>query len=363
MRMMKNGWIVLSCLCLLLSCVRYEDFDLEVLPDRMVLNALASPDGVRAHISKSMMLTDENLDYILTGAVANVFVNNHFVGVMEANDEPYDSLHAAGQFRLDYPLQVGDRIRIEASAENFDPVSSETRIPLECRIERVDTMVWKDDFSLYDRSDTLNLRAYVTLGEVRQDTACYYRLLVNRKMRLEKDGAVWVINSLNDGIVLGTSDGLYFNTSYSRYPLLVDYEDLVFQMFDSNPALQAVNGSYGLGSFSSTSLPEDRTVRFSFSPIYYSYRDDSLSFDVDFEIYLLSISDEYYRYMQLLRDYSVQLGSVDFGSLLESAASYTNVNNGFGLVGAYQMDSVVFRMPLDTVCPKVVNDIINIYGW
>ena len=34
----------------------------------------------------------------------------------------------------------------------------------------------------------------------------------------------------------------------------------------------------------------------------------------------------------------------------------------FGVVGAYQMDSVVFRMPLDTVCPKVVNDIINIYG-
>lgn len=336
---------------------------MEVLPDRIVLNALASPDGIRAHLSKSMMLTDENPDYVLTGAEANVFVNNRFVGVLEVNDEPDDSLHAVGQFRLDYPLRVDDRIRIEASAAGYDPVSSETRIPFACRIERVDTMMWEDDYSLYDRSDTLNIRAYVTLGEVRQDTACYYRLLVNRRMRLEKDGVTRVFNSLNDGIGLGTSDGVYYYTSYSRYPLLVDYEDLVFQMFDSNPALQAVNGSYGLGSFASTSLPENRTVRFSFSPIYYSYRDDSLSFDVDFEIYLLSISDEYYRYLQLLRDYSVQLGSVDFGSLLESAASYTNVNNGFGLVGAYQMDSVAFRMPLDTVCPKVVNDIINIYGW
>lgn len=358
--MMKYGWIVLSCLCLF-SCVRYEVIELEELPDRIVLNALASPEGIRANISKSVMLTDKDPDYRLTGAEANVFVNNAFVGSMRADDDLNDSVHVAGQFRLDYPLRKDDRIRIEASAAGYEPVSGETRIPFECRIERVDTSMLVASASLWMEQDTFGIRAYVTLGEVRRDTACYYRLLVNRKMRIEKNGEVWDINSLSDENIryYDFSSG---SMSYSLYPLLVDYEDPVFQMTGDNPALQEVNGTYGLGTFSSLSLPDDRKVRLSFSPAYYSYRNDTLSFDVDYEIYLLAISEDYYHYLQLLRDYSVRLGTLDFGTLLEASANYTNVNNGFGLVGAYQMDSLTIHMPCDSVYPKIIDKIFNPYS-
>lgn len=359
--MMKYGWIVLSCLCLF-SCVRYEVIELEELPDRIVLNALASPEGIRAHISKSVMLTDKDPDYLLTGADANVFVNNVYVGALQADDDPNDSVHVAGQFRLDYPLQMDDRIRIEASAAGYDPVSSETRIPFECRIERVDTELIVTNASSWVNQDTLGMRAYVTLGEVRRDTACYYRLLVNRKIRLETNGRVWDFNSLKEEDVF-FYDSTWGAVSYSFYPLLVDYEDPVFQMVGDNPALQEVNGTYGLGTFSSLSLPEDRKVRLSFSPVYSSYQNDTLSFNVDFEIYLLAISDSYYHYLQLLRDYSVRLGTLDFGSLLEASASYTNVNNGFGLVGAYQMDSLTIHMPCDSVYPQIIDRIMNGYSW
>lgn len=361
--MMKYGWIVLSCLCLLISCARYEKIELEELPDRIVLNALASPEGIRAHISKSVMLTDKDPDYLLTGAEASVFVNNAFVGNLRADDDPDDSIHVAGQFRLDYPLQVDDQIRIEASAAGYEPVSSETRIPFECRIERVDTSMIVGSAPIWWlEQDTFGIRAYVTLGEVRRDTACYYRLFVNRKMRLETNGRVWDFSSLDDKNILdsGSSSG---SVSYSYYPLSVDYEDPVFQMVGYNPALQEVNGTYGLGTFSSLSLPEDRKVRLSFSPAQFSYQNDTLSFDVDFEIYLLAISDDYYHYMQLLRDYAVQLGTLDFGSLLEASANFTNVNNGFGLVGAYQMDSLTIHMPYDSVYPKVIDSIMNGYSW
>lgn len=359
--MMKYGWIVLSCLCLF-SCVRYEVIELEELPDRIVLNALASPEGIRAHISKSVMLTDKDPDYFLTGADANVFVNNVYVGALRADDDPNDSVHVAGQFRLDYPLQMDDRIRIEASAAGYESVSSETRIPFECRIERVDTaLIVSSAPSLMER-DTFGMRAYVTLGEVRRDTACYYRLLVNRRMRLEMNGRVWDLNSLNEEDIL-FYDFTSGTVSYSFYPLLVDYEDAVFQMVGDNPALQEVNGTYGLGTFSGLSLPEDRKVRLSFLPVYSSYQNDTLSFDVDFEIYLLAISDSYYHYLQLLRDYTVQLGTLDFGSLLEASSNYTNVNNGFGLVGAYQMDSLTIHMPCDSVYPQIIDRIMNGYGW
>ena len=84
---------------------------------------------------------------------------------------------------------------------------------------------------------------------------------------------------------------------------------------------------------------------------------------MDFEIYLLAISDSYYHYLQLLRDYTVQLGTLDFGSLLEASSNYTNVNNGFGLVGAYQMDSLTIHMPCDSVYPQIIDRIMNGYGW
>ena len=253
-------------------------------------------------------------------------------------------------------------MRIEASAAGYESVSSETRIPFECRIERVDTALIVSSAPSWMERDTFGMRAYVTLGEVRRDTACYYRLLVNRRMRLEMNGRVWDLNSLNEEDIL-FYDFTSGTVSYSFYPLLVDYEDAVFQMVGDNPALQEVNGTYGLGTFSGLSLPEDRKVRLSFSPVYSSYQNDTLSFDVDFEIYLLAISDSYYHYLQLLRDYTVQLGTLDFGSLLEASSNYTNVNNGFGLVGAYQMDSLTIHMPCDSVYPQIIDRIMNGYGW
>ena len=45
------------------------------------------------------------------------------------------------------------------------------------------------------------------------------------------------------------------------------------------------------------------------------------------------------------------IGDANFGALIEPADTYSNVENGFGIVAGYQEDKLRITMPRDTVPP------------
>ena len=65
--------------------------------------------------------------------------------------------------------------------------------------------------------------------------------------------------------------------------------------------------------------------------------------DVHYDVRLLSISEDYYRYMKIMRGYSITGGGANLGGLRDPADTYSNVENGFGIVAGYQRINCVSR--------------------
>ena len=131
----------------------------------------------------------------------------------------------------------------------------------------------------------------------------------------------------------------------------VDYEDPVFQSFGGSPITSQMDGRYCMGVFRGEDLVNTNAIKVSVFPVEYSYESDTLSMDVHYDVRLLSISEDYYRYMKIMRGYSITIGDANFGALIEPADTYSNVENGFGIVAGYQEDKLRITMPRDTVPP------------
>ena len=129
----------------MVSCVRDVEIDLEDLPDRIVLNASVCPGKeVCAHLSKTWFIMDSVPDFELSDAKVRVYVNDEFQGLMRNDDLSEDSIHSRGQYVLPGCfVRQGDRLRIEAEADGYEPVSGETRIPGRARIYEVDTLSYR----------------------------------------------------------------------------------------------------------------------------------------------------------------------------------------------------------------------------
>ena len=106
-----------------------------------------------------------------------------------------------------------------------------------------------------------------------------------------------------------------------------------------------------MGVFAGKDMIPGNTIRVSVSPVDYSYESDTLSSEVHYDVHLLSISEDYYRYMKIMRGYSITIGDANFGALIEPSDTYSNVENGFGIVAGYQEDKLRITMPRDTVPP------------
>ncbi|MDD2953216.1 MAG: DUF4249 domain-containing protein [Parabacteroides sp.] len=319
----------------MVSCVRDVEIELDDLPDRIVLNASVSPGKeVRAHLSKTWFVLDSVPDFDLPGARVSVYVDDRFQGVMCADDQPGDSIHPKGQYVLPGCfVRQGDRLRLEAEADGYEPVSAETRIPGRARIDGVDTLSYRS--SAYY---TEHLRLSVKMN---YEIDAYYRLIVEQVMEYRKGDSTRTVTSF-------TSLGGY-QWYYSGFS--VDYEDPVFQSFGGSPITNQMDGRYCMGVFSGKDMVNTKAVKVSVFPVEYSYESDSLSRVVHYDVRLLSISEDYYRYMKIMRGYSITIGDANFGALIEPADAYSNVDNGFGIVAGYQEDKRRVTMPRDTVPP------------
>ena len=320
---------------LMVSCVRDVEIDLEDLPDRIVLNASVCPGKeVRAHLSKTWFIMDSIPDFDLPDANVRVYINDKFQGFMRNDDIRGDSISLPGQYVLPGCfVKQGDRLRIEADTDGYEPVSGETRIPGRARIYKVDTLSYRS--SAYYAE---HLRFSVKIGV---ETDYYYRLIVEQILDFRKGDSTRTVTSFR------SLDG--YSWYYSGFS--VDYEDPVFQSFGGSPITNQMDGRYCMGVFTGKDMTNTDAIKVSVSPVEYSYESDTLSRVVHYDVRLLSISEDYYRYMKIMRGYSITIGDANFGALIEPADTYSNVENGFGIVAGYQEDKLRITMRRDTVPP------------
>ena len=320
---------------LMVSCVRDVEIDLEDLPDRIVLNASVCPGKeVRAHLSKTWFIMDSIPDFDLPDANVRVYINDKFQGFMRNDDIRGDSISLPGQYVLPGCfVKQGDRLRIEADTDGYEPVSGETRIPGRARIYKVDTLSYRS--SAYYAE---HLRFSVKIGV---ETDYYYRLIVEQILDFRKGDSTRTVTSFR------SLDG--YSWYYSGFS--VDYEDPVFQSFGGSPITNQMDGRYCMGVFTGKDMTNTDAIKVSVSPVEYSYESDTLSRVVHYDVRLLSISEDYYRYMKIMRGYSITIGDANFGALIEPADTYSNVENGFGIVAGYQEDKSRITMRRDTLPP------------
>ena len=273
-------------------------------------------------------------DFDLPDANVRVYINDKFQGFMRNDDIRGDSISLPGQYVLPGCfVKQGDRLRIEADTDGYEPVSGETRIPGRARIYKVDTLSYRS--SAYYAE---HLRFSVKIGV---ETDYYYRLIVEQILDFRKGDSTRTVTSFRS---LGGYSWYYSGFS-------VDYEDPVFQSFGGSPITNQMDGRYCMGVFTGKDMTNTDAIKVSVSPVEYSYESDTLSRVVHYDVRLLSISEDYYRYMKIMRGYSITIGDANFGALIEPADTYSNVENGFGIVAGYQEDKSRITMRRDTVPP------------
>lgn len=350
--MKKRLFILLPLLLHLLcsSCLRDVVLKLDPVPSLLVLNASVTPDReVAAFLSKSWFLLDSVPQYLLPEKDVNidVYVNDVFRGTMQRSDNPEDSTEYKGQYKLPgCYVKAGDKVRFEAEAPEFAPVAGETKIPQKSEIAALDTAFY---------SNTYNMYVYLTLRDNPSERN-YYRLVVERLDEYHKgDSVMWKSQFFDDKGYRVSISGDRFevdNNSFFNW-LSLTYDDPVFQ--PDIPSMDNHRDGFYRGIFSDDLFNgKEYAVAFSFYPDY-SFVTDTLSATVHYDIHLLSISEDYYNYLKVIRNFSILLGDTDMSGQLEPTASYSNVTNGFGVVTGYQKSTRRITMPVGSVPPY--------WGW
>lgn len=343
--------ILLPLLLLCISCIRDVVLKLDPVPPVLVLNASITPEReVAAFLSKSWFLLDSVPEYDLPdkGVNIDVYVNDTFRGSMQRSDNPADSTEYKGQFKLSgCHVKAGDKVRLEAGASGFDPVAAETVIPQKTDIILLDTVGFLKPNSFSSHL----LRMYITLHDKPAERN-YYRLVVEQLVEFHKGDSVMWVSTFCDETWRNTITGDDLVDTFNKFSFdsfRLTYDDPVFQ--PDIPSLAYYDGPYCRGIFPDDLFNgKDYTVTASFAPNY-SFVTDTLSATVYYDVHLLSISEAYYNYLKVIRNFSISLGDANMDALLEPTSTYSNVTDGFGVVTGYQKATRRITMPIGSVPP------------
>ena len=320
---------ILFALCLLLfvSCTRDVVLVLPPVSPRLVLNASVSPDtDVTAFLSKSWFVLDTVTDDGVEDGSIQVFINDRLQGRMQ----PVSDSRFTGRYVLPgCRVRAGDRLRLEAEAGGFDLVGGETVIPDPVEVLSVDTV----RFTRFGYGGYPSIRLYVRFRD-KPDKRNYYRLIIEKQTEFQKGDSVITCSSMYRS-----------ELNYTDW-LGVVYEDPVFRSTVTNPVIEQLDGTTCRGTFTDDMFDgKDYTVRSSFWPVDSSFKGDSVTTTVHYDIRLMAISEEYYRYLVVIRNFSISLGDAYLDGLVEPTATYTNVEGGFGIVAGCQLAHRRFTMP------------------
>lgn len=316
-----------SFLLIFLSCVKEDTIKIKIGEPKLVLNAGIKPgQEITAFLTQSAAAGSSLQDLELkTPPTIRVYINNEFKGNMitekeEETDGYYGEL-IKGLYSLpEIKPATGDRVRLEAEAIGFETVSAEIKIPEAPEMLLVDTVRYLSGYSNQEK-----MRLYIKLKDKPQENN-YYRAILKSQMSDEGDGSVTPrTNQFYEEYVY----------DYGSYNVMVDYEDIVFT---TDLPMHILNGSrqnyYGIFS-DNLFNGKEYILRLSFSTYFYNYTTKEEDNKAKYRLRLISITEDYYNYYKQSNLLSFSVGSIQLAPSREFLNTYSNVNNGFGLVFAY----------------------------
>lgn len=321
-----------------IGCTREVELVLPPVPPLLVLNASVAPgEDLSAAVSKSWFLLDSVPDTAVEGASVGVYLNDSYCGEMIPSSLPSDSAYGKNFVLPGCRVRTGDRLRLQVEAPGFEPVCAATSIPAPVEILSLDTSRFLTSREYWGEMPCMriDLRFRDEPG-VRN----YYRLLVEKVTEYRKGDEVIVTSSFQP-------DAYYWEAGF-----FLVYEDPVFLSAAHHPTLEELDGYTCRGTFPDQLFDgEEYTLKSSFYPVTDSYRGDSVVSVVHYDIRLLAVSESYYRYLTVIRNFSISLGEAYLNGLLEPSSTYTNVEGGFGVVSGYQVAARRITMPFGRKAP------------
>lgn len=328
---------LLICAGCFISCEKEVDFKGKITEPLLVMNSVLTPDlVVSIHLSQSrFILGDLKPITDISGAKVSLFVNG--------DEKEQLTYKTNGIYMGTYLPKPGDKIKIEAVAEGFDPISSQTVIPQSPNIVVSDSIfsIIETEYSNPMQPNTVNiykfrnLQLQLKLTDAHDEENYYFikgtqnyyqsgKLVRNRVLEIELS-EVLKNNITDSGNILEDiiGDGGFADRTENLFTdLYVNGKDIFFDLsFEEYIGYDTyVNGEK---IENSTNTKKDETV--------------------EYIIEIGEISKDMYQYIVS----GNKATNTEDGGFSEPVQVHTNIENGIGILGAYNTYRFVSRFEMD----------------
>ncbi|SDZ72793.1 protein of unknown function [Porphyromonadaceae bacterium KH3R12] len=364
--------IVLTGTLLSLSaCQKEIHLDMANYKPRIVMNGIISSDSlIEISLSKSFLYTDTLLDRsLLKNASITLFINGVEretmrmvrVDTVHGRDRLFGYTALTGIYRSTIRPEIGDKIRIEASAGELQPVWAETTIPDLPQVLRVDTAIFFTSIQIVDKgygysNNTAgeplfrNMRIKMAVSDSPTSSNRYFRL----QLRLMAEKIEEYPNLPDRYLYIYTDDDPIFEEGYRNSIL----EDLVSENSPFNDT------QYYNSALFSNKLFRDNgyTLDFSITDYYYIHtiyeekEDENIwgypifvpvkteIFNPPIEVMFTAISPELHPYFRE-GDFNPDSDKESLKIISEPEITFSNVHNGIGVVGSVSTAKAYINIP------------------
>jgi len=296
-------YLVVFALLPFLGCVKTLNEDLKAKETKLVLNALMNPDSsLKVNLSRTFNVFDDessgNLPFV-NHAKVSLYENNNFLFDLISNENGY---YSKPDF---FPLPF-TKYQIKASADAYKSIEAHIQIPNKVQIISFDTssLIHTDE---YDGQYIQNIgtMSYKDPSEEHN----YYQLTCHILAPYGPNG----------------------KKEWHKHSIYVEENSDI--LFDNSYGSLLWNDNYTNG----------REVEFRFGYYStYSYLERKRSLENDtlqFAFSLQSIDKDYYIYLKTISLYEETSGGSD--PFMEPVVIHSNVENGYGILGGFQQDTVL----------------------
>lgn len=351
----KYPLLLLALLFATAACEKVITLNTEKCVPKIVMNGILSPDSlIEIKVSKSFLYTDTTPNRNLIERVTlTLFVNN--VEVEQLRKVRVDTSSLVSVYRSTVYPKVGDQIRVEASAVGYPTAWAETTVPVPPTIHSVNTATFITERSIIknnpptlpiDEKAFQNIRIKMEVSGGTPDANQHFLL----QARIMTEEIEKYPNIPTRYLYLYTDDDPIFEESH-RHSLL---EDVITEGAELKGVRQ-----YDSALFSNKRFRDNHyTLDFSVTDFYcyhITYEEQGenqwglpvkkeLFLNPPIEVLFTAVSPELYPYYKR-RDDDPNSDRESIQTISEPELTYSNVQNGIGVVGAIASAKVRIETP------------------
>ncbi len=300
----------------ILACTKEVEIDLPKQPKKMVVYSSLSPLVFPLPKELNLKLTyskeiSDSTNNMIKDALVLYYINNQLIDTVEFVDSL--GVYPLVKNMSDYPI-TGDKCAIKIIKNGFESIYAETVIPTKVTIK---DSILIDQIAYIDELGFAHSKASLTFTDP-ADEVNYYEIAVTQTYASNSDNPDHYFElKTNDEIITSQS---YYPSAFSlelKYPKYLLFTD------------ESFNG-------------EEHTVDFFYEPPqaseeYLYILGHYLSF------HLRNVSEDYYKYKtSLIQSKNNNTEDVLYG-MGEPINVYSNIENGYGIFGAYNYDLQSFH--------------------